>query len=446
MASPIARDTLDRSSDSSASDCQRKACSRTAPAGHSPDSPAGPATARVLVAGVGLVSPLGRSAWETFTALDAGQTLPDRADRLPAGLDPAHLVRALGSSSVAQHAGTDPAVELAERAAREALFAAGLEPAGVPTFVGTSKGAIRAWSRAAHAADRGSLEPELAAAIALGPGALFNVELRRRLHVAPRSHHIAACASSLAALDAARYALLHRTLPDDADACLVVTAESALDDVFIHSYRRLGVLAPLPPASEPYRAYPLDARRGGFMLSELAAAIVLRRVPADQPPMPGELELLRTAVATEPHDLIRAAPRMGTLHEVARRLFDGEPVDVLHPHAPGTADHDAGELSALWEACEATRSGKAAGASGHGPDVYAVKGALGHGLGAAGLVSLVIAAVCSHARRRPPMPWLDEPIDARLSRKGRDLGPATSHAVFAAGFGGHVAGALVRRH
>jgi 3-oxoacyl-(acyl-carrier-protein) synthase len=78
-------------------------------------------------------------------------------------------------------------------------------------------------------------------------------------------------------------------------------------------------------------------------------------------------------------------------------------------------------------------------------DVYACKGAIGHGLGAAGLTALVLAVMAARTKRRPPMPWLITPISCGLPL---DLSAPPSRAIrrqaiFAAGFGGHVAGAVV---
>ena len=85
---------------------------------------------RILIDGVGLVSPLGRSAWSTFSALLAGRCL---TDRLSAGDDRGGLGELALEAQVGQigkawgvHPGSpDPAIDLAESAARQALLDAG---------------------------------------------------------------------------------------------------------------------------------------------------------------------------------------------------------------------------------------------------------------------------------------------------------------------------------
>jgi 3-oxoacyl-[acyl-carrier-protein] synthase II len=374
---------------------------------------------RIAIAGIGLISPLGTGAWPTLAALLAGRTLADRQANLPPGLDPVALVRALGCVASAQHASDDPAVELAERAAREALTEAGVSPVGLPCFIGTSKGAVGALPGRSAV-----MSHHAAAAVALGPCGHLTHALRRRLGLGLTQHVVAACASSLHALHVARRELLAGS---SHDACLVVTAESALLPAFIHSYRRLGVLAP----QDDYVGRPLDRRRHGFMLAEVGAAVVLRRVERIKP---GMTELIDTAVAAEAHDLIRPSPDMPSLRRVALQLAAHGPVDVLHPHAPGTTDHDATELDVLHHSF------------GSGASLYAAKGALGHSLGAAGLSSLVLACLIARTGKIPPMPWLASPIDHPLF-EGATGAPAAllRHVVIAAGFAGHVAAARLHR-
>jgi len=432
----------------------------------------------VILAGLGLLTPLGAGAWATFRALLAGRTVTDRARHLPPDVGPVDLVRALGVVPCAQQGGADPAVELAERAAREAAAEAGVPLAGLPAFVGTSKGAAGI-SDFGLIADRTG-QPKISnqqSAVSKppfpGPHAYLNHHLARRTGISIRAHHVAACASSLVALDHARRFLVHprrqEFIPPAPPAhALVVTAEASLTPLFIHSYRRLGVLAPL--TRDGYRERPFDQRRNGFILAEAGAAVVLQRIEPDQPLPPGSIELVDTATACEAHDLIRPNPDMLALRHIARRMFaqcgDQLPGPAVHAHAPGTPDHDPAELTAYHDLLPPLAPGFARGpaardgdhpraepgANGDGPTgasamppIYASKGALGHTLGASGLVSLIIAALSTRTQKLPPMPWLTDPISPHLLTIKHELPPPTPHAVFAAGFAGHTAGALIRR-
>lgn len=414
---------------------------------------------RVLIAGFGLVTPLGGSAWQTFTNLLAGHTLADRTGNLPEDIVPVDLARAVGAVTAAQHTATDPVIELAEKAAREAAMAAGVDLKDIPTFVGTSKGAVHALTAAhrihfpqAHPPTLNAPPPPDAdLAVALGPHGYLNHHLQQRLHLGPIHHYVAACASSLTALHHARQSLLREPVcapassqvpaprPQTPNHALVVTAEASLLPLFIHSYRRLGVLAEQTP--QGYRERPLDNTRRGFMLGEAGAAVLLTRVPTEEEPLPGETELLDTAFACEAYDLIRPSPTMPALRRIATQLFTNRPIDVIHPHAPGTTDHDPAELNAYIDTLKHTGQSEM-------PNLYACKGALGHSLGAAGLSALVIACLCAKTRKNPPMPWLTSPMDSPLSLTAHpsSLKPSTTHAVFAAGFAGHTAGAVIRHY
>ena len=401
-----------------------------------------PPPRRVRLAGLGLVTPLAVGAWPTFAALLAGRTLADRLIKLETWTEPMPRVLAIGGVATARFAAEDPAIDLAETAAREACGEANVEPDCLATYLGTSKGAAAGHAAAADRLLGGPDAPPVrgwdAAAVAMGPHALLARGLTKRLGVTVADHRVAACAASLVALDAAARDVASGRV----EAALVVTAEATLLPLFVHAHARLGVLAPF----DDYAGRPLSKHRRGFVLAESAAAVVL--IADDRP----GIELVATAVAADGYDLLRPAPGMPALRHVAAAVIGRNPIRLheagtgeraaerhpgtvacLHPHAPGTAEHDPMELDAL------------AAIAGTSPAIYAAKGGIGHGLGAAGLSSLVLAALSARANRRPPMPWLESPLDSPfdLTADTRDL-PDGLHAVFAAGFGGHVAGASLQ--
>lgn len=403
-----------------------------------------------------MVSPLGLTAWENFAALLNGKRITDRLANLPPDIVPVDLVKAMGSVVFAQQSSTDPGVDLAERALREAAAQANWAPLNdqsaihdIPIYLGISKGAMHASAsaldrhagmRGARTGRAGALGPPPVAdshlAIALGPVGYVAHHLARKVGSMEINTVVAACASSLTAIHLARLRLLH---DPSISRVLVVTSESALMHAFIYSYSRLGVLPPLTP--EACRLAPLDQSRQGFVPVEIAGAVALERVGPGPRPASGlksNITLLDTLAGCEGYDLIRTSPQMPALLRVASRLTHGRTIDTLHPHATGTVDHDPAELSVLAQACAAQETA---------PDVYASKGAIGHGLGAAGLVSLIIACMSGVAQTRPPMPWIQNPLPSTLPitrTPARKLGKTSTHAIFAAGFGGHVAGAVIR--
>jgi len=409
--------------------------------------------ADIAITGVGLISPLGQSAGSTYRALLEGRTLKDRLSEVPDDLDPQtpmgflKLIQGVGGVAAARRMPLDPAVGLAEIAATEALRDAGLpilETRHMPIILASSKGAV-----GALCSNDSQIRHEAAA---LSPHGFLARHVRGRLggvgvgEDAPVTECVvAACASGLAALDRAQRALMR--LPAGRPArVLVVGVESALLPLFLHSYNNLGVLAPLE--GKRYVGRPLSARRSGFVLNEIAAAIVLERRERTSERAGGRpgLQLLGVRMANDGTHLVKSDPAQPALRNLAGwalqvlRESGGHSAEhlLLHPHATGTIDHDPNELNALSDACSTNAESTSA---------YAVKGALGHSLGAAGLVSLVIACMIARHRRLPPMPWLSEDAIStplRLHVSGREDTWA-SHAVFAAGFGGHAGCAVIQR-
>lgn len=392
---------------------------------------------RIVLAGWGLITPLGLGAWATFASLLKGRTLSDRAGELPDDTAPVDLAKALGGVVCVQHGHADPAVELAERAVREAATMANVELKGLPLWLGTSKGAVAHLSRQLGLGR--PVTEELALCLALGPHAYMANQLTRRLRTQAMSHHVAACSSGLVALDAARRSLLHAA--DDASPyALVASADAAITPALVHSYQRLGVLGTM--TTEHYRQRPLDEARQGFMLSEMGAAVLLKRIAPGQPMPDNAVELIDTATACEPYDIIRSPTEMKSLKRLWQQVTRGRLIDVIHPHAPGTRNHDPAELGVLLPTPNPGGSPP--------PDLYAVKGAIGHSLGASGLASLVVAAMSLRSGRRPPMPWLSQPMRLAdgsilpIDPSQRPCGRSGVHAVLAAGFGGHLAAAILQ--
>jgi len=378
-----------------------------------------------VIRGVGLATPLGVSAWSTAAALLAGRTTADRLARCAESGDPLDattLARATGGSAFAGLTLTDPAVELAERAAREALADAGAAGGDcVRTIVASSKGAVLSLLKPASTDRR-------KAAATLGPHGFLLAESRRRLSLGETTAVVAACATSIHAIEQAV-----REIRAGTPRVLVIAVESALHPLFVESYRRLGALAPIDPIGA-HRCAPLDQSRRGFTLNECAAAIVLESPGAAATSGWGRIAGVATGV--QPYDLVRAAPEFTTLERLVRRVAgDGAPLALVQPHATGTPDNDEREMRALERALGDGRRGAPA---------YAAKGAIGHALGAAGLVNIVLGCLFGRIGRLPPMPWLDRPIPTSLSlsRDGRPIERGL-HVCVASGFGGHVGAVAV---
>ncbi|MBW3541260.1 MAG: beta-ketoacyl-[acyl-carrier-protein] synthase family protein, partial [Planctomycetes bacterium] len=240
---------------------------------------------RVVVTGIGMVTPLGsdrESSWRRLCAGDRGaRPLTAVELRLPATAG--ECVSAAGDligAPAAKSPGLgectgEPVVDLALAAADEALGDAGLrtERLGPTTgcVIGTSKGGLRTF---AALAARASLHPPSSIlhplfsswwpnAPALSVARRFGIE-------GPLLCPVAACATGLVALIRG-----WELIRDGAcDVVLAGASDASLVPAVLGSFRRLGVLA-RSDGDAAAACRPFDRRRSGFVVGEGAAVLVL---------------------------------------------------------------------------------------------------------------------------------------------------------------------------
>lgn len=366
-------------------------------------------TTSLVIRGTGLITPLGGSVDATWAALLAGRFIDDHARSelrnvairpgVPAASRVEHLARLA----------TEDAVNYCHKSSSRNH----LSPDRTALVVGTSRGPVDSWLERSEATEGpgfglSSLADRLAQVFGHGNG--------------PRLTFCGACASGLHALIRAALLLQH----GDADRALIVAAESSLHPVFLQSFRRLGVVA--PPGD---RCRPFDVDRQGLLLCEAAAAVVLERV---ETPDVGDLVLDGFGFAGDASHLTGFAPEGTTIRRMLATAVGSNPVDVVHAHGTGTVDNDAAEVAAV-DAVFAGRTGASR------PSLYSHKAALGHSLGASGLVSVVLNARMHQEGVVPPNVGVRTAMPVRHATISRDAvrRPVRRSAVCAAGFGGATA-------
>jgi 3-oxoacyl-[acyl-carrier-protein] synthase II len=275
--------------------------------------------------------------------------------------------------------------------------------------VGTSKGSVEGWLD-------GYVYPSGLADIAVACSTL--PQLR-----GPRLTVSAACASGLIAL--VRGAMLIQSR--EARQVVVVATEASVHPLFLGSFERLGVLARPGEGCRPF-----DRNRSGFYMSEAGVAVLLEAEAGDGPGAPGSLYVDRYALGGDATHLTGGDPHLRTLRHLLARVIDGGPVDLVHAHGTGTEANDVAELAAIESAMTDQR---------HPPALYSHKGALGHSLGAAGLLSVVLNCQAHATGVIPPNAQTLDPLPAARVSISRDpvrRGVRRSLAI-AAGFGGATA-------
>jgi 3-oxoacyl-[acyl-carrier-protein] synthase II len=267
--------------------------------------------------------------------------------------------------------GLDRSIRIALAAVRQVTGGRRL-PADTRLFCGTSKGPVTTLLRASDAVRRGEpLDPLTARQVALGVGAMGTL-VAEALGLEAGSTSVAACASGLHAVHRAAEALWR----GECSRALVVAADASLHDLFQASFRRLGVLSPAGTCT------PFGESGEGFFITEAGAALLLEAAPSGHPPL---AHLSGSWIGADGTGLVAIDPQTTSLRRGLAACAAAGGVSFVHAHATGTG-HDRYELEAI----------RAAVGGGNVP-TFSSKGHLGHSLGAAGLVSLVLSAI-SHAR------------------------------------------------
>lgn len=365
------------------------------------------------ITGLGLVTVLGSSADETWSALLAGRSVSDHC-------------------RVSGFAGPTRAIDMAIRAAGEAISHARWSDrdcgrADTALIVATSKGTIESWisplppSPGTHFSPSPSTpgEGRGEGRVSLG---LCNIDstLAQTFHfgLGPRLTISSACSSGLHALARAALAL------QSGEACraLVVATEASVHPLFISSFKRLGILSP-----EGHGCRPFDVDRKGFIITEAAAAICL-----ESPDYPLGRPLARLsgwALGSDATHLTGCDPAATSLRNLLHRIAPPY-LDLIHAHATGTLINDPAELGAILSI---PQTGE--------PILYSHKAALGHTLGAAGLVSAVVNCLCHREGLAPGNIRSTKPLPAGGLRVSREAiaKPIHHSLALAAGFAGPLA-------
>lgn len=148
------------------------------------------------------------------------------------------------------------------------------------------------------------------------------------------------------------------------------------------------------------RCRPFDRDRDGLILGEAAAGIVLSAQP-EHGPLAG-MRLRGGATACDSANITHTDAN--AVAHVIRDAVDhaGAPrIDAVKAHGTGTPSNDAAEAAGIL-----------AGLDGPAVPVTSLKPALGHTLGACGVLETTAAAACWRAGFLPPTPGFEQPDPA----------------------------------
>ncbi|MGH2927407.1 MAG: beta-ketoacyl-ACP synthase II [Solirubrobacteraceae bacterium] len=411
----------------------------------------GPAR-RVVVTGMGAVSPLGVGVGATWSGLLAGHNGVERISRF----DPSPFA----SQMAGEVKGFDPQAFMERKhalhtarftqfalfAAKEALDASELAITDanrheIGVIVGSGIGGLPV-TEEAHLTllERGPrrLSPfsspmiliDIAAgeiSIMLGAGG-------------PNFALVSACASGGHAIGEAAE-IIRR---GDAVAMLAGSAEATITPLAVGTFAAMRALSQRNDDPE-HASRPFDRDRDGFVIAEGSAVLVLEELAhARRRDAPILAELVGYAATADAHHLTAPDPKGGGAYRAMARALEraragADEIDYINAHGTSTQLNDAVETLAIKKLLgdRATRV-----------PVSSVKSMIGHSLGAAGALEAVVSVQAIQAGCIPPTINVENPDpDCDLDYVPNRARPARVEVALSNsfGFGGHNACLVLQR-
>ena len=361
---------------------------------------------RVVVTGVGAVTPAGGTAEATWEAMLAGRsgvgpiTLFDpepfpvriQAEVRDFAIDP--------RVDAKQQRHMNRGVRFAMNAALEALDDSGLavtdeNAESVGVVFGAGGGGFEEMTQAERVlAERGPrrVSPFLVANFIVD-AASGHISIHTGAR-GPNEAVVSACATGAAAIGAGAHAIQR----GEADAVIAGSCESVLVPVFHATWCSMRALA--SDNEHPERAVkPFDLNRDGFAAGEGAGALILER--EDRARARGAriyCELLGSATSNDAYDMIaldetgRGLRRSirGALREAG---IDASDVDYINPHGSGTRMNDRVETTVVKELM---------GPAAREVSMSSVKPVTGHCMAAAGSIEAIACVLAIRDQTAPP--------------------------------------------
>jgi 3-oxoacyl-[acyl-carrier-protein] synthase II len=370
---------------------------------------------RVVVTGIGLVSPLGLDRESTWTAVAAGQSGAAPIEEFDAsdlpvtfacevnGFDPEV---ALDRKTVRR---TDRFAHLAVAAAREACADARLDveshpaPERVGVSVASAMGGLNTLSEAfGHLQEKGAerMSPFWVTALIPNMAAgMVSIELGAR---GPNAASCTACAaSSMAIGDAACYIRDGR-----ADVMLAGGSESVITPLAVGAFSALRAMS--TRNDEPERASrPFDAKRDGFVMGEGGAVLVLEELEhARARGARIYAELLGYGLSADAQhvtatDQSGESPGRAMRMALAEARIEPAQIGYVNAHATSTPRGDEAEVRAIKRVFGEERARRI--------PISSTKSMTGHMLGAAGAAEAAITVLAMCRNLAPPTINLETP-------------------------------------
>jgi 3-oxoacyl-[acyl-carrier-protein] synthase II len=407
---------------------------------------------RVVVTGMGAITPLGIGVEATWQGLLAGRSGVRRITRFDVsdfptqfaaevtGFDPLNFMDFKDAKRTARF------TQFALAATRQAVQSAALDLAKedatrVGISMGTAIGGVDLVEEQAVAYNEHGLRrinPTMVPVLLASSGAC---------HIAisfgikgPTSCPVAACATGIVAIGQA----LRDLQLGEAEVMIAGGAESAMSPLDMAAFSRIGALSTYN--AEPSKACrPFDAERDGTVMGEGAVALVMETLEhAQKRGAPLLAEVLGYGLTEDAYHIAAPEPSgEGAARAISRALGDAhvspDEVDYIVPHGTGTSLNDASET----RACKIVFGERA-----YRIPISSNKSMVGHLMGAAGAVSTMVGILSMRDGILPATINLEHPDpECDLDYVPNQARPARVDTTIANafGFGGQNATVVLRR-
>jgi 3-oxoacyl-[acyl-carrier-protein] synthase II len=411
---------------------------------------------RIVITGLGAITPLGLSTGSTWEALLAGRSGIDRITKFEPGELRTTIAGEVRNFDAANYMDRkearrlDPYIQYALAATKEAITDAALdlsseEPARIAIIVGSALGGIYSTLEGDQVSKTKGLRrvnpfmiPNMLVDSAAG-----KIAIEYNIHGINHAV-VSACASGTAACGEAFEALRR----GDADVIIAGGSEATIVPLVVAGFEVMGALS--QRNNEPQAASrPFDQGRDGFVVAEGAAILIMEteehalargaRIYAE---VIGHGSCADAFHMVAPHESGRGA--IGAMRMALRKAsqYGVQPhdIDYINAHGTSTQLNDRMETAAIKHVL---------GEHAYNVKISGTKGMTGHLLGAAGALETVICAKVIQEGIIPPTINLTDPDpDCDLDYTPHQARPATVNVALnnSFGFGGHNATIMLRRY
>jgi 3-oxoacyl-[acyl-carrier-protein] synthase II len=408
---------------------------------------------RVVVTGVGAVSPVGNDAPSTWSALLEGRSGIGRITRF----DPTPFEIDIG----AEVKNFAPDAALPQKEARrmdlnclfginaglEALRDAGLAgqplgPSAGIVFGAGSGGYTLLDEQRAILADKGPRRVSPFLLTNVIPDAISGHLAILTGAMGPNMAVISACATGAGAIGEAAEVIRR----GDADLMIAGGCEAPFVPIIFAAFYALRALGTGDPDDAATASRPFDRRRNGFVVGEGAGAVVLERLDnAQRRGAPIYAELLGYGSSNDAFDMVASeesgrGPVLAMEMALRKAGIEGERVGYVNAHGTGTPLNDRVETAALK---------KVFGEHAYRLGVSSTKSMTGHLMGAAGALEAVISVLALRDQMLPPTINYAEPDPGcdldYIPNKARAVSGVEAALSNSIGLGGHNASLLFGR-